>query len=142
MATPFKLVSESRDGPLMRWAGERCGVRFSPPAIVLAMLKNDVPISAAIFNDYTGENVELSFASDGFYSRRFLKYLAEYAFVHLGCVRVTARSRASNTRVANQAHRLGFKQEGVQRRFYGDEDAILFGLLRDEAGKMFRSHEQ
>lgn len=134
----FELVSETGDGPLMRWAGEKFGAFFSPPATVIGLLDNGKPVCAGIFNDYTGENIELSVVAEGIIPRRFLQFCAEYAFNHVGCVRVTARSRASNTRVASLAKRLGFTQEGRLRRFYGDEDAILYGLLRDEAGKVFR----
>lgn len=142
VATHFELVSEVGGGPLMRWAGERCGVCFSPPATVLGVVKNGNPVCVVVFNDYTGENVELSVAADNMLPRRFLQLCAEYAFGQLGCLRVTVRTRASNVRVADMARRLGFKQEGVLREFYGNEDAFLFGLLRREAGKVFRSRLQ
>ena len=30
------------------------------------------------------------------------------------------------------AERLGGKPEGIKRRYYGDEDAVLYGVLKDE----------
>lgn len=138
----FRLVSEAGDGPLIRWAGEKCGVHFSPPAHAIGLLEFGRPVCAAVFNDYTGENIEMSIAANGLLPRRFLQYCAEYVFNEAGCNRVTVRTRASNKRVASLAKRLGFQQEGCLRRFYGDEDAILFGLLAEDAGKVFRRRLQ
>lgn len=143
VATRFEIVSEPHaSGSLAKWAGEKFGAFFSPPATFIGLVNNGRIVCVSIFNDYTGDNVELSVAADGIIPRRFLQFCAEYAFNQLGCNRVTARSRASNKRVASLAKRLGFEVEGRLRQFYGDEDAILYGLLRNEAGSVFRRRLQ
>lgn len=68
----------------------------------------------------------------GFMTRELLRECGRVVFGVLGCQRVTIRVRKSNIRVQRAAERAGFTQEGVLRRFFGDEDAALMGLLASE----------
>src|SRR5690606_4500954 len=63
--------------------------------------------------------------------------VCEFAFEDLGMERLEAWSRASNGTAVNQLKRFGFRKEGSARKALISstgkrEDAILFGLLRDE----------
>lgn len=68
----------------------------------------------------------------GFMTRELLRECGRVVFDVLGCQRVTIRVRKSNIRVQRAAERAGFTNEGVLRRFFGDEDAALMGLLSTE----------
>jgi RimJ/RimL family protein N-acetyltransferase len=85
-------------------------------------------------------NAELSLASVGgnWATRGILKKIFSYPFEQLGVGRVTAVCRVSNTKIIRFCLKLGFKQEGVLRRFRGDEDAIVLGMLREEAERWLR----
>ena len=68
--------------------------------------------------------------------RTFMR-VCEFAFEDLGMERLEAWSRASNGTAVNQLKRFGFRKEGSARKALISstgkrEDAILFGLLRDE----------
>jgi hypothetical protein len=59
--------------------------------------------------------------------------LLAYPFEQLGVGRISTFTRASNTRALKLNRLLGFREEGRIRQGYGDEDAVLMGLLRCEA---------
>lgn len=68
--------------------------------------------------------------------RTFMR-VCEFAFEDLGMERLEAWSRASNGAAVNQLKRFGFRKEGSARKALISstgkrEDAILFGLLRNE----------
>ena len=90
-------------------------------------------VAVAVFNDYTGDNVEITVASEGRWAfRGVIRRAMYYAFTELGCKRITAHIKPSNKRALSAAHRVGFKQEGRARKWFGNEDAIILGLLPDE----------
>ena len=68
----------------------------------------------------------------GFMTPGLLRECGRVVFDVLGCQRVTIRVRKSNIRLQRAAERAGFKHEGWMRRFFGDEDAALMGLLASE----------
>jgi len=81
-------------------------------------------------------NVEITFAADSprWATRETISRLLWGMFVKLDCHRVTTRIAASNKRAIRFNEGIGFKREGVIRKGWGpDEDAIILGLLRDEA---------
>lgn len=81
-------------------------------------------------------NVEITFAADSpkWATRETIRRLMWGMFVKLDCHRVTTRIAASNERAIRFNEGIGFKREGVIRKGWGpDEDAVLLGLLRDEA---------
>jgi RimJ/RimL family protein N-acetyltransferase len=55
----------------------------------------------------------------------------DYAFVQLGCCRLTARTRRSNKPMRRMLPKMGFMYEGTMRRFYGPtraDDAFCYGM--------------
>ena len=95
--------------------------------------RNGELVAVAVFNDYTGYNVEITVASRGPWALRgVIRRAMYYAFTELGCKRITAHIRPSNARAISAATRVGFMQEGRARKWFGNEDAIILGLLTDE----------
>lgn len=89
-------------------------------------------------------NVEITFAADSpkWATRATIAKLMHWPFVQLNCHRVTTRIARSNHRAIRFNEGIGFKQEGVIRGGWGPgEDAILLGLLRDEAPEWMLPHE-
>jgi RimJ/RimL family protein N-acetyltransferase len=90
-------------------------------------------VGGFVVTNYTGYGVELSIAGRGCVSRGAWNALGDIVFRELGCQRLSVTTRRSNKRVRKMAPKFKFKFEGIARRFYGDEDGIVFSLLRDEA---------
>ena len=85
------------------------------------------------FDDIGARNCEMYAAGQsGFMTRGLLREAGRVMFDVLQVPRVTIRFRESNIHIQRAAERAGFKKEGVIRRFFGDEDAVLMGLLATE----------
>lgn len=124
---------------LRDWLQAKVGMTLAEDAQFMGIIREGEIKAAAAFSHYTGCDIEMSVAGEpGSGSKGFLKALFAYAFEQCGCVRCTVKTRASNARAIKLAKRLGFVQEGVQRLGFGDEDAVLFGLLRNDYGKRRR----
>ena len=105
-------------------------------AVLIAKLAADGEVCAVVaFTDLRRWSIEVSVASDGsarWLSRSLLYATFSYPFEQLGLQRVTGRVQADNTAALALNEGLGFRQEGVQRRQFGEHDCVLFGMLRGE----------
>jgi hypothetical protein len=127
------MIVFGEDERVGKWAGEQLATVFHPPFTSMGVTdeKGEL-VGALVFNDYTGPNVELNAAGDGCWTEPVVRAGFRYMFDQLDCIRVTARTRRKNRLVRKLLPRLGFKFEGVARRYYGDEDALVFSLLKEE----------
>lgn len=92
-------------------------------------------VGGIVLTNYTGHGIELSIAGKGCVSRGAWQAIGDIVFRELGCRRLSVTTRRSNKRVCKLAPRFQFRFEGIARRFYGNEDGIVFSLLREEAVK-------
>ena len=82
---------------------------------------------------FAGGNAELIVcATPGLLNRTVIRSTARWLFNDLQLSRVTVRARGSNVAARHYARRVGFVPEGVQRRWFGDEDCYLWGMLRSD----------
>lgn len=65
-------------------------------------------------------------------TRSILKAAFGYPFVQLPCVRLTAYTGKNMPHVRQFLERLGFQQEGIVRRGFADDDAVIYGMLKEE----------
>lgn len=85
------------------------------------------------FDSWTGEDCEVSMAAmPGGVTRGLLRLVAQYSFEMLGCKRITCRVKASNGRMVELMHRLGFTLEGRLREAVDGVDVLVFGMLKRE----------
>lgn len=120
------------------WAAEQLdmGGGFQPPYVVIgAKDETGEPVAACILNAYRKKygDIEITTVGKGKFTRSFWGVIMAYVWGVLGCTRVTMRMRESNTLAIKLALHWGAKAEGRLRKYYGTEDAIVFGLLKDEA---------
>ncbi len=95
---------------------------------------NDRIVGSFVFSEYTGHDVHMYCASDNprIFQRRYIKAMFDYCFNDLKVRRVSAMCNESNLRSRKLISGVGFKQEGRLRRYFGFEDALVYGLLREE----------
>lgn len=96
------------------------------------------PVTAVCLFNYTGPSIEGGAFSirpgSGWLTSWMIDAVAICVFHHLGCVRFTAMVESTNARSAAFCGKLGMKQEGIMRSWFGEgRDAIAFGLMRSEA---------
>lgn len=116
------------------YVGKRLGIKISEPYTAFGFMTDDKkPLSAFVFNEYNGSNIEVTAVSDpGGIPRSVLRYLAKYVFGKCDCRRLTMRTKKQNKAMLKLAPRVGFKYECVAKHFFGDDDAVVFRMLKEE----------
>lgn len=125
-------IVAGEDEIVRAWMGQKLGDVFRE-GLTLGVFSNEGRLVGGIlFQGYTGAAVDLG-AVGRVAFRRVFQAVGDMAFGHLGCVRVQCVTRASNRHVRRLLPRMKFKFEGTMRRHYGDEDGLLFSMLKHEA---------
>jgi RimJ/RimL family protein N-acetyltransferase len=90
--------------------------------------------AACVFNHYSGGDIWVSIAADGKQrlTRGFIRACFRYPFAQLKTRRISLAVASRNTRSKNFVEALGFVREGRARQAFADDDALIFGMLRDE----------
>jgi RimJ/RimL family protein N-acetyltransferase len=108
-------------------------VSICAPFSGLIIEENGMLVGAIIFNNYEpGQNVHITAFGPMAFSSFVVREIIRYAFVVLGCVRMTAVTREINSTAVRALKKIGFIQEGVMRQRFADCDGIILGLLRSE----------
>jgi RimJ/RimL family protein N-acetyltransferase len=117
--------------PQMQGAGD-----FGACAAIGVEGEDGRPLGGVVFHNYQPRfrNIEVSFASDTprWLTRNLIRRILSYPFEQLNCARLTAitpRKAASARRFLDV---FGFKREGLVRRGFGTDDAVISGLLKRE----------
>ena len=120
------------------------GLVLSPPYVGFAVIDPDRNCrGAVVFNDYTGQNVELTVHGRGCWTPAVVRRLLGYVWGELGCHRMTARTHPGNTAARRALKAMGFKVEGTAREWFQDgSDAILYGCLARECRLTRRTHHR
>ncbi|MBY3476070.1 GNAT family N-acetyltransferase [Rhizobium laguerreae] len=124
------IVSEPRED-IAAWVGGKIGVTFHPPFTAMAQVQGGRIIAAYVFNVWTEYDVEVSLAADRL-SATLMRAVFRYVVDQLGCRRATFRTRADNIFAQQALGRLGARLEGRQTAYFGDCDALLYGILKED----------
>lgn len=109
---------------------QRLGCALSPDAQFIATTS---PYGVAGFERWNGSDVEVHYGGEpGFLRKQFLRALARYVFVQLGCDRLTGRIPANRPDAIKLGERLGFTHEGTLRRAHAGTDILIYGMLKEE----------
>lgn len=117
------------------WLEQKVGLKTHPETVFLGQVKRGKLETVIGFSHYVADtDIEVSVASEATHGgvRGLIAAFLQYVFEQANCLRCTVRVRPSNTAAVALAKRVGFLQEGRLRRGFGDEDALLFGLLREQ----------
>lgn len=122
------------DALVAPWVGQRVGVDDFGPCKTIGVARNGDLVAGAVFNNYRHPNIEVTFAADSprWASRQNIACILRYPFVQLGCLRLTAFTKAKNERARTFLTGLGFEQEGYHPYGFPDDDAVSYGILRDK----------
>jgi RimJ/RimL family protein N-acetyltransferase len=117
--------------PHMAGAGD-----FGPCSAIGVVAADSRALGGVVFHSYQPRfaNIEVSFASatPRWLTRNLIRSILAYPFDQLGCQRLTAITPKKARAARAFLDHFGFKREGVVRRGFGDDDAIVSGLLRWE----------
>lgn len=127
------MIVTNASEQVAKWAQYHLRCEFVPPYVAWGILDRKGRLSAAIvFNDFADKNIEVTLYGRNSLQRGVLNEVWDYCFGQLGCERITSRTRSDNSKVIAIIEKVGFVKEGVLRRWYGDVDAVIFGMLKHE----------
>lgn len=110
--------------------------RLPVPYVGIGVVQGAQLVAGVLYHGYSPEfgSIDVSIAADTprWISRQRVSLILGYPFRQLGCGRVTAAIMSSNSRSIRLCEGLGFKREGLLRRGFGRDDAVVLGLLREE----------
>lgn len=133
------LAVFGRDQLVAEFISKGIGDHFSPPYVGIGFTRDERNLcGGALFNNWTGSNIDLSIYGPGSITRYAMGTLCRYAFKQISANRITARTRRSNKTIQKLLPRFGFIFEGTQKRYYGpqrENDALLYALFPDAAEK-------
>ncbi len=105
------------------------GYPITGPYVAIGWFKNDKLVGQAIFNDYTGANIEIHLNLPRGISRTTIRDVYKYVFEWLKCERLTAKPYCTNKKLLQLLSRLGFEYECTQERYYKDGDVITDAIV-------------
>jgi RimJ/RimL family protein N-acetyltransferase len=129
------------DRELARWAAARiphmgADADFGPCAALGVVGEDGRLLGAVVFSSYYPRyrSIEISFAaaSPRWLTLRLVRQILAYPFTQLDCIRVTAVTPKRERRARRFIEDFGFKREGLVRKGFGGDDAVVYGLLKAE----------
>ena len=121
------------DAAVAAWAFNQFARRPSPVDAAVGLIRRQTLVGAALFQNFTGYNVELSYYGPQTFSAGIAKALARYTVERFNVDRLTMRTNRRELSILKMFHSFGFKFEGVQRRYYGPfGDAAVFVMFRED----------
>lgn len=107
------------------------------PCVTIGVVHKGQIAAAALYNKYLHPNIEVTFvvASPHWASPGAVRGIIGYPFKQLNCKRITATTGSRNHRARDFLLRLGFKQEGYHPDVFANDDAVTYGLLRQDAAR-------
>jgi RimJ/RimL family protein N-acetyltransferase len=122
------------DMPVAAWTWNEFKITAAPINAAIGLVdRNNQLVGSAIFQNFTGYNVELSYYGYNTFSANIARSLARFTILRFNIDRLTMRTNRKNSNILKMFHRLGFKFEGVQKSYYGPfGDAAVFVLFRED----------
>jgi len=107
----------------------------------LGIIDNNVIVGAALFSSYNGVNADLSYYGKGTVTVGIIRALVRIGLYELRLSRCTAIVPKRPSYLLKKLPKLGFRYEGVQRRYYGPTDSARhvgcrFVLFREDMEKL------
>lgn len=124
------LIVKQADRAAARMMLRTFGYEPLPPYAGLIVQRDHKTVGFVIAHGATTHDVEVTVAGFGCWTIAVMRSIARWLLGKYS--RITARTRPDNARALKCLRQLGFVEEGRVRGFYGDADALLFGLLRGE----------
>lgn len=122
---------------LKNWFEEQIGEGFDNKYAAMGFLKEDKIVSVALFNNYTGNNIDFHYYGPVITKGNYKKVL-DYVFNFLKCNRLTTVPHREHTKTLVILPRLGFIQEAILKNYYGvddSKDGLVYVITKERAKK-------
>ena len=130
-----------RDPEVADWVARRIphvgsGEAFGPCRAIGVQAQDGRPLGGVVFSNWQPacRSIEASFAADTprWLTRRIIAAILAYPFVQLDCQRITTLTPRRARAARRFIDAFGFKREGLVRKGFGYDDAVVSGLLKRE----------
>lgn len=113
------------------------GQPFAPEAKAIGVCdERGEPLGGVVFTNWQPwyRSIEAHFASASprWLTRRIVVEILDYAWSQLQCRRITAITPSSAASALRFLESFGFVREGLVRHGFGEDDAVISGLLSEE----------
>lgn len=122
------------DDAVAEWVSQRIKSKVHKPYVAVGVVRDGKLCGGVVLNGWLGPdaNVDITIASERGFSRGAIREIYDLAFGQLKASRITAHTKRSNKAMQRLLPRLGFKFEGMARRYFGAkraDDALIFALF-------------
>jgi RimJ/RimL family protein N-acetyltransferase len=130
-----------QDAAVADWVARRIphlgeGSAFGPCAAIGVEAEDGRPLGGVVFSNWQPKcrSIEASFASASprWLTRRIIGAILSYPFEQLECQRLTAITPRRAKAARRFLDAFGFRREGLVRKGFGDDDAVVSGMLKRE----------
>ena len=136
----MRFIGFDREEEAEAWARKQIGIEHPVGFFraISAVDEHDKFACVAVMTNFTSRNIDINIAisnRDSLSPRSAVLMFNEifsYTFDTLRAVRVTALSRGKNMKANKFFEHIGFKQEGVMRKAFPDDDLNIYGFLAEE----------
>lgn len=112
-----------RDEVVAKWAYTEYNLHEMPVDRAVGIIDGrGYLVGAALFHNFNGANVELSYYGPNTLTSNIARALARIAVGIFNVARLTVVTSKRNKRLIRGLLKLGFRLEGTQRCFYGHDD--------------------
>lgn len=113
----------------------------------LGIVENNQIVGAALFSSYNGVNADLSYYGKNTLTLGIIRALVRIGLYELHLARCTAIVPKRPSYLLKKLTKLGFRYEGVQRRYYGPSDSsrhvgCRFVLFREDMEKLLSERHE
>lgn len=115
------------------------------PAAGIGVERDGQIIAGMVYHEYRKAygTVQMSTAAIGpWATRETLRVMFDYPFNQLRCQKIWAVVAARNRKGRVYAEKIGCEQEGYMKRGLGSDDAVLYGMLRENCRWIGVDHAQ
>lgn len=119
----------------LQWANARLGSTMNLHEVrtLTSVDQNGSILGVVVFSRFTPGGCEVTVVGDkGWLQRRLVLTALAYVFTQCGFRRVTAFVAVENSASLKLAQQLGFRHEGLVRKWFPDSDAYVLGLLPED----------
>lgn len=135
-------VLYGHDAEISKWVADKIQhVTEFGPCAALGVASGDRFYAGIVFHDYQPEckTIQLSMAAESprWASRKIIKELLAYPFLQLGVQKVWTATPHTNERAIKFNKGIGFKQEAVLARHFGDRHAVICRMFKRDYERLF-----
>jgi len=117
------------------WLGDQFGYNYEGEYTTIANLdRHGNILCVVLYAHWLESGCEMVIASTGprWATKDFMYAAFAYPFIQAGKARVTFIVEDNNLKCLKLCHKLGARVEGKVRKWFGENDGIVFGLLKEE----------